>query len=256
MKKQEEKIIVKCPKCGEEIDIRDILENERVRDRLQEDVYKMQAEIKIVKACRQNFETGICKIQTEIEKLSKSDSEENKNMILVLKKQIQDVEQIKQKITELIEPLEMKIKSFETEINNNNFTCPDFGADINNIKVLLKRAISLINSQEMFLNEIYRLKDQLNDETAKIRRLFFEQKMLEEEKNKIQKRIEKLSEKDFEKEKNMVSKLKKQIHSMEQMTEENTSKIRKTEEKIKLLQKKIKLLEEEMHEKNRKDKSK
>ena len=256
MKKQEEKIIVKCPKCGEEIDITEILKAAEVRNRLQEEIYKLRTDIKIIKNCGQDLEYEISKIQLKIEKLSVNNSEEDKNMISELKARKCEIEQIKQKITELIEPLEMKIKSFETEINNNNFTCPDFGADINNIKVLLKRAISLINSQEMFLNEIYRLKDQLNDETAKIRRLFFEQKMLEEEKNKIQKRIEKLSEKDFEKEKNMVSKLKKQIHSMEQMTEENTSKIRKTEEKIKLLQKKIKLLEEEMHEKNRKDKSK
>lgn len=249
-----ETIKITCPKCGEEINIQDILEKERVRERLQESVYNVQTEIKIVKACRQNFETGIRKIQTEIEKLSKSDSEENKNMILVLKKQIQDAEQIKQKITELIEPLEMKIKSFETEINNNNFTCPDFGAEIEDIKGLLKKAITLLNSQEVLLNERLRLEHKLNYEEEKLHQLSQEQEMFEKRIYEFKTMIEKLSENDSEKEKNMVPKLKKQIHSMEQMTEENTSKIRKTEEKIKLLQKNIKLLEEEMHEKNGKEK--
>lgn len=254
MKKQEEKIIVKCPKCGEEIDIRDILENERVRDRLQEDVYKMQAEIKIVKACRQNFETGICKIQTEIEKLSKSDSEENKNMILVLKKQIQDVEQIKQKITELIEPLEMKIKSFETEINNDNFTYPDFGAEIDNINGLMKKAITLLNSQEVLLNERLRLEHKLNYEQEKIHQLSQEQKIREKERARIKTMIEKLSESDSEKEKNMVSKLKEQLIDIEQRIDKNIAEIEKSKEKIMSLQENIKSLKEEMH-KDRKEKS-
>ena len=251
MKKQEKKITVTCPECGEEIDIQKILEKERVRDRLQEDVYKMQAEIKIVKACRQNFETGICKIQTEIEKLSKSDSEENKNIILVLKKQIQDVEQIKQKITELIEPLEMKIKSFEAEINNDNFTYPDFGAEIDNIKGLLKKTITLLNSQEVLLNERLRLEHKLNYEEEKIHQLSQEQKIREKERARIKTMIEKLSESNSEKEKNMVPKLKKQLLSMEKSIDKNIAEIKKTKEKIISLQENIKSIEKEIMEKQK-----
>ena len=247
MKNQEEKITVKCPKCGEEIDIQDILKTIEIRNRLQEEIYKIRTDIKIIKKCGQNLENGICKIQSKIENLSKSDSEENKNMILELQEQKCEIEQIKQKITELIKQLEIKIKSFEEEISNNNFTCPDFGAETDKIKVLLKEAITLINSQEMFLNEKYRLKYQLNAEEAKISRLLQEQELFEKERDEIQTRIETFSKSDFQKEKNMVPELKKRLIDTEQRKKVNTAKIRETEEKIKSLNENIKSLEEEMH---------
>ena len=142
-----------------------------------------------------------------------------------------------------------------TEINNDNFTYPDFGAEIDNIKGLLKKAITLLNSQEVLLNERLRLEHKLNYEEEKIHQLSQEQKIREKERARIKTMIEKLSESDSEKEKNMVSKLKEQLIDIEQRIDKNIAEIEKSKEKIMSLQENIKSLKEEMH-KDRKDKSK
>ncbi|MCR5262009.1 MAG: hypothetical protein K6C94_09260 [Candidatus Gastranaerophilales bacterium] len=246
MKKQKEKISVTCPKCGEKIDIQDILENRKFRDNFEKTLSADKNWINDLVIKKEWFETEIIKIQSKIEKLSESDSEEDKNTISKLQAQKCNMEQIKQKIIELMHGIEKQIKSFETEISSKKFTCPKCGGKIDDIEDLLKKEIVFYHEQTGLLSKIKILKCQLNEAEDFLVKSYDEKARLEKEIHQIKMMIEVLSESNSEEDKNMVSQLKERLIDIVKMIDNKISEIEKSQEKLMSLEENIKSLQGEI----------